>query len=133
MIVRINEIIKASILLGWFLNGSVIYTTSPELKNKKQQIFSSGTTWAAIQTYLPFYAYKVGKNSLANRLTILSNKIPLNWLNMSMDTYKVHCKRIFLLVWEMVVKMYSNLTKTSQLGLSALFYSYSLLHQYFCL
>ena len=59
MIVRTNEIIKASILLGWFLNGSVIYTTSPELKNRKQQIFSSGATCAAIQTYLPFYASRL--------------------------------------------------------------------------
>ena len=25
-----------------------------------------------------------------------SNLIPLNWLNMSKDTYKVHCKELFL-------------------------------------
>ena len=39
-------------------------------------------------------------NSLANRLPVISNKIPLNWLNMSMDTFKVNCKKIFLfLLW----------------------------------
>ena len=40
--------------------------------------------------------YKVGMNSLANRLQVINNKIPLNWLNMSVDTYKIKCKEIFL-------------------------------------
>ena len=40
--------------------------------------------------------YKVGHNSLANRLHILNNKIPLKWLNLSMDSFKIHCKRLLL-------------------------------------
>ena len=36
---------------------------------------------------------KVGINSLANRLFVINNGIPLNWLNMSIDTFKVHCKK----------------------------------------
>ena len=39
---------------------------------------------------------KVGINCLANRLTVINNKIPLNWLNLSLDTYKVKCKKLFL-------------------------------------
>ena len=27
---------------------------------------------------------------------VLDDLIPLDWLNMSKDTYKVHCKRLFL-------------------------------------
>ena len=33
---------------------------------------------------------QVGINSLANSLFYIKNEIPLNWLNMSMDTYKCH-------------------------------------------
>ena len=39
---------------------------------------------------------KVGINCLANRLTIINNKIPLEWLNLSLGTYKVKCKKLFL-------------------------------------
>ena len=40
--------------------------------------------------------YKVGMNSLSNRLAHINDKIPLLWLNMSMDTFKVHCKKMYL-------------------------------------
>ena len=40
--------------------------------------------------------YKIGNNLLCNRLHILNNKIPLNWLNLSIDSYKVNCKILFL-------------------------------------
>ena len=33
---------------------------------------------------------------LANRLFVLNNKIPLYWLNLSMDTFKIKCKDVFL-------------------------------------
>ena len=39
---------------------------------------------------------RVGLNALANRLYILNNKIPLSWLNMSISTFKVHCKKKLL-------------------------------------
>ena len=39
---------------------------------------------------------RVGLNAMSNRFYILNNRIPLNLLNQSIDTYKVHCKRIFL-------------------------------------
>ena len=39
---------------------------------------------------------KVGLNTLSNCLYVLNDLIPLDWLNMSKDTYKVHCKRLFL-------------------------------------
>ena len=38
---------------------------------------------------------KVGLNALANRFFILNNTIPLKWFNMSLETYKVHCKKKF--------------------------------------
>ena len=40
--------------------------------------------------------FKIGMNSLTNRLTHINDIVPLSWLNMSIDTYKVHCKKLFL-------------------------------------
>ena len=37
---------------------------------------------------------KVGLNILNNRFAILNGKIPLKWLSVSLDTFKVHCKKI---------------------------------------
>ena len=40
--------------------------------------------------------FKVGLNSLANRLAYLNNEIPLEWLNKSIETFKIHCKKLYL-------------------------------------
>ena len=40
--------------------------------------------------------FKIGNNILSNRLIILNNKIPLQWLNLSIETFKVKCKTLFL-------------------------------------
>ena len=39
---------------------------------------------------------KVGISILANRLSILNGKIPFPWLNCSLPSYKMHCKKLFL-------------------------------------
>ena len=41
-------------------------------------------------------ALRVGFNSLANRLYQINNTIPLSWLIMSVDMFKVNCKKQFL-------------------------------------
>ena len=38
----------------------------------------------------------VGLNACANRFFILNGKIPLGWFEMSIETFKVHCKAKFL-------------------------------------
>ena len=40
--------------------------------------------------------FKVGMNSLTSRITHINDTIPLTWLNMLIDTYKVHCKKLLL-------------------------------------
>ena len=40
--------------------------------------------------------YKVGKNKISERLCILNGKIPLEWLNLEKDTFKINCKLKFL-------------------------------------
>ena len=41
---------------------------------------------------------KVGLNALANIFFILNNQIPLVWLNMTIETFKIHCKRKFIVI-----------------------------------
>ena len=38
--------------------------------------------------------FKVGMNSLSNRFYTINNEIPLTWLNMSIDTSKIHTLKI---------------------------------------
>ena len=40
---------------------------------------------------------KVGLNSLANRLHSINNLIPLSWLNLSIESFKVKCKKLILM------------------------------------
>ena len=39
---------------------------------------------------------KIGLNTMANRLSILNGRIPLSWLNATLSTYKIKCKKLFL-------------------------------------
>ena len=39
---------------------------------------------------------KVGLNSLSNRLHLINNMIPLEWLNLSIESYKINCKKLLL-------------------------------------
>ena len=40
--------------------------------------------------------YKVGLNALSNRLYYINDKIPFEWLNSPISTYKVKCKKKYL-------------------------------------
>ena len=40
--------------------------------------------------------YKIGNNLLCNRLQIINNLIPLSWLNLSIESYKMKCKELLL-------------------------------------
>ena len=60
--------------------------------NQNQILTSRQTNFKTIKSN----SFKVGINSLSNRLSHINNQIPLSWLNMSMDTFKVHCKKLFL-------------------------------------
>ena len=39
---------------------------------------------------------KIGINCLANRFYILNGKIPLQWLNSKIETFKIKCKKLLL-------------------------------------
>ena len=46
--------------------------------------------------FLKEQTYDVGKNILLNRFTELNNLIDKDWLNLSLGTFKIKCKEIFL-------------------------------------
>ena len=39
---------------------------------------------------------RVGLNALANRLANINGKIELSWLNLSYETFKIKCKKLFI-------------------------------------
>ena len=39
---------------------------------------------------------KVGENILINRLSLINNRIPLEWLNLGYNCYKIKCKQKLL-------------------------------------
>ena len=41
---------------------------------------------------------KVGQNLLVNRFTCINNKIMLDWLNLSLITFKLKCKELFIML-----------------------------------
>ena len=47
-------------------------------------------------TFIKRQRFDVGKNILLNRLCDLNNQIDKGWLNLSLATYKVKCKTLFL-------------------------------------
>ena len=40
--------------------------------------------------------YEIGNNILLNRLSHLNNKIEKSWLDLSLDSFRVKCKQLFL-------------------------------------
>ena len=63
--------------------------------NLNQILTSRQTTFSVLKTNNT----KVGLNILVNRLSVLNGKIPLKWLNGSMESFKVKCKNL-LLKWK---------------------------------
>ena len=74
------------------LYNSNVDTYDWVLLNSNQIFTSRQMTFMAFKSNTT----KVGLNLLVTRLSILSGKIPLCWLNESMTSFKLKCKRSFL-------------------------------------
>ena len=79
-------------LLLYKLMNSNSHTCEWVHLNFNQILTSRQTTFMATKSNRK----RVGLNAFANRVFILNGKIPLIWFGMSIDTFKVHCKRKFL-------------------------------------
>ena len=53
------------------------------------------TSWPTTFKINKSNAYKIGNNKLSLRLSVLNGKIPLQDLNMSLDSFKVKYKKCF--------------------------------------
>ena len=82
---------KHAILL-YSLYNAEIYTYEWVKLNFAQILTSRQTKFMSLHDN----KRKVGLNSLANRLFVINNRIPFDWLKMSFGSYKVHCKKEFL-------------------------------------
>ena len=95
------------------LYNSNLYTYDWVLLNSNQSFTSRQTTFMAFKSNTK----KVGLNLLANRLSILSGKITLSWLNESVTSFKLKCKRCVLKNWtipENLIKILNHLTCAPQ-------------------
>jgi hypothetical protein len=82
---------KHAILL--FKPYNTINSTSDWVKlNFQQTLTSRQVNFKILQTN----NYKIGINLICNRLTVLNNKIPLKWLSLSIESFKLNCKERFL-------------------------------------
>ena len=70
------------------LYNSQTYTNEWLHLNFNQVLTSRQTTFFTHKTN----SNKVGINALSNRLHILNTLIPLDWLNLSINTFKTKCK-----------------------------------------
>ena len=58
-----------------------------------QQNFNSRLNNVQINDYP---SLRIGKNILLNRLGVLNNEIPYDWLNFSLVSFKLKCKNLYL-------------------------------------
>ena len=79
-------------LLLYKLINSNLHTCEWVHLNFNQILTSRQTTFMATKNNRK----RVGLNAFANRVFILNGKIPLCWFEMSIETFKVHCKAKFL-------------------------------------
>ena len=103
--VRIHEMFERALpekfllyrhaLLLYKLINSNSHTCEWVHLNFNQILTSRQTTFMATKNNRK----RVGLNAFANRVFILNGKIPLCWFEMSIETFKVHCKAKFLSYW----------------------------------
>ena len=82
---------KHALLLHKLLRNDLF---DDELMNLKFQITDNGRSTRL--NFIKRQKYDVGKNILLNRMHILNDKIEKNWINLTMNSYKVKCKELFL-------------------------------------
>ena len=66
-----------------------------KITNIKKMVYYSKVNKITIYEINILNGDSLDKESLANRLYYLSDLIPLSWLNLSLDSFKVNCKKLF--------------------------------------
>ena len=60
-----------------------------------QQNFNGRNEMFQINDYS---ANRIGKNIICNRLNVLNGQIKLDWLNLSLNAFKLKAKSVFLMI-----------------------------------
>ena len=84
-------IYKHAILLHKMYNG-LEFNFEWQMLNLLQILTSRQTKFKILKGN----TLKVGINALANRLYILNDLVPLSWLNLSIESFKLKCKASLL-------------------------------------
>ena len=88
-----NQIMKYKLTLCLYrLCNSDFNSIEFCLLNENQVITSRQTKFSTIKSN----RFRIGLNSLANRLHHINGIIPLEWSNLSYDSFKVKCKNLLL-------------------------------------
>ena len=82
---------KLSIQLYKNYNGFIVKDDWTDMNF--QQNFNSRLNNVQINDYP---SLRIGKNILLNRLGVLNNEIPYDWLNFSLVSFKIKCKNLYL-------------------------------------
>ena len=82
---------KLSIQLYKTYNGFIVKDDWTDMNF--QQNFNSRLNNVQINDYP---SLRIGKNILLNRLGVLNNEIPYDWLNFSLVSFKLKCKNLYL-------------------------------------
>ena len=78
---------------------------SETITNKWLHLYSNQVLTSRQKTFITHKTNKnkVGLNALANRLYILNGRIPLDWLNLSINSFKTKCRIEILKVWSSTI------------------------------
>ena len=82
---------KHALLLYKLINQEIPYVDFIDL-NIQQSFNTRLNTFKFFSTN----RYKVGSNSICNRLRIINGNIQYDWMNGSFDLYKIKCKQKFI-------------------------------------
>ena len=89
-----EQMIRYKLSLCLYKLYNVLFNSKEFLRLNENQILTSQQTFFITGRSNNL---KIGLNCLSNRLSLLNKTIPLNWLNESLCTYKVKCKKLMLL------------------------------------
>ena len=101
---------KHALCLFKLMNCNSLFSLEWVSLNFNQILTSRQTTFKSNKAN----SKRVGLNALANRLFILNGRIPLSWLNLSLDSFKLKCKKEFLLYNWKQIKFYMNSARMAQ-------------------
>ena len=74
----------------------LIHNQCPEQEFLQLNFQMTSNDRATKMTFIKNQRFDVGKNILLNRMHAINNKIEKTWLTLGLDSYKLHCKNLFL-------------------------------------